>query len=69
MGMTFIDKSDEPTSIEDIEEALHTVEVIMVKHALVLPMFTVNAGNIRRCLQEYLALRKKFEELQKGEKP
>ena len=56
MGM--IDMSGEPRSDEELDEAIHCIEVIMVKHMLVLPFLTVHALTIRDCLLELKLMRK-----------
>ena len=61
--MEFVDKTGQPRSDEELQEAIHCVEVIMVKHSLVLPLFTVHAGTIRACLLELQLLRKKLRAL------
>lgn len=50
--MTSIDMSGQPRSDEELQEAIDCINVVMVKHALVLPVLTVNAGTIRDCLLE-----------------
>ena len=50
--MEIIDKSGEPRSDEELQEAIDCVKTIMVKHSLVLPLLTVHAGIIINCLQE-----------------
>ena len=47
-----IDRTGEPRDNDEIEEAISAVETIMVRHATVLPLFTVHAGIIRDCLFE-----------------
>jgi len=46
------DKTGEPRSDKDLQEAIDAVNEIMVKHFLALPLFTVHAGIIRDCLLE-----------------
>lgn len=53
-----IDMTGQPRSDEDIQDALNAVNEIMVKHAMVLPLFTVHAGTIRDCLRELQRRRK-----------
>lgn len=62
MGMEFIDKSGEPRSDEELEEAIDCVKTIMVKHPLALPLFTVHALLIVDCLRELQLLRKLIRE-------
>ncbi len=50
MGM--VDMTGRPRSDEELQEAIDCITTIMVKHATVLPMLTVNALCIRNCLQE-----------------
>lgn len=53
-----VDKSREPSSLEDIREAITTVEHAVIKHMLSLPPeLAVMLGTIHRCLKEYLGLR------------
>ena len=47
-----IDRTGEPRRDEEIDEAILVVETIVVKHATVLPLFTVHASLIRDCLFE-----------------
>lgn len=61
--MVFIDKTGQPCSDEEIQEALKAVEEIMVKHATALPLFTLHAGIIRAALKELLAIRKLIREV------
>lgn len=46
------DKTGQPRSDEDLQDAINCVNEIMVKHPLVLPLFTVHAGILRDCLME-----------------
>ena len=55
-----IDRTGEPRDDAEIDEAISAVETIMVKHPLVLPLFTVHAGILRDCLYELQVRR--FEE-------
>ncbi len=55
--MTFIDKTGQPRSDKELQEAIDCVNQIMVKQAMVLPLFTVHAGIIRDCLIELQRLR------------
>lgn len=50
MGM--VDMSGQPDSDDDIQDAINCINTVMVKHATVLPILTVHAGIIRRCLLE-----------------
>ena len=47
-----IDESGKPRSDEDLQEAIDCINMVMVKHSLVLPILTVHAGTIRDCLLE-----------------
>lgn len=53
-----VDMTGEPRSDEDLQDAIHCINVIMVKHATVLPLLTVHAGIIRDCLLELQERRK-----------
>jgi len=57
---SMVDKSGEPRTDKELEEALQCVREIMVKQPLVLPLFTVHAGIIMDCLQE-LRIRRALE--------
>lgn len=52
-----IDKTGEAYSDKDLQDAISCVNEIMVKYALVLPLFTVHGGCIRSCLLELQSLR------------
>jgi len=61
--MVMTDMSNQPRSDEDLQEAIDAIEIVAVKHALLLPpMLAVNLMNIRQCLQE-LQVRRLFDEL------
>ncbi len=47
-----IDMSGQPRSDEELQEAIDCVKTIMVKHSMVLPLFTVHALLILDCLRE-----------------
>lgn len=64
--MRMIDMSGQPRSDEDLQEAIDAVGVIMVKHSLELPLFTIHAGTIRQCLLELQCYRKIIKEANKG---
>ena len=55
--MAMIDMSGQPRSDEELQEAIGCVKTIMVKHATVLPFFTVHALLILNCLEELQTLR------------
>lgn len=57
-----VDKSGQPRSDEELQEAIDCVKTIMVKHSLVLPLFTVNSMCILHCLQELQNIRKVLAE-------
>lgn len=57
-----IDKTGQPRSDEELQEAIDCVKTIMVKHSTVLPLFTVHALTILNCLEELQNLRKLLEE-------
>jgi len=58
----FIDKTGEPRSDEELQEAIDCVKEIMVKHSTTLPFFTVHALLIADCLKELQFLRKMIKE-------
>ena len=60
--MVMIDKTGQPRSDKELQEAINCVNQIMVKQPMVLPLFTVHAGLIRDCLLELQSLRKLLEE-------
>lgn len=55
---SFIDKTGQPRSDEELQEAINAVIEIMVKHSTALPIFTVHALLILDCLKELQQLRK-----------
>ena len=57
-----IDMSGQPRSDEELQEAIDVCKQIMVKSALVLPLFTVNAGTIVNCLEELQTMRRLLAE-------
>jgi len=57
-----IDKTGQPRSDEELQEAIDCVKTIMVKHPTVLPFFTVHALLILNCLEELQTLRRLLEE-------
>jgi len=59
----FIDKTGEPRSDEELQEAIDCVKEIMVKHSTALPLFTVHALLILDCLRELQLLRKMIKEV------
>ena len=60
--MEMIDKTGQPRSDEELQEAIDCVKTIMVKHSTVLPLFTVHALLIVNLLEELQGLRKLLEE-------
>jgi len=50
--MKVVDRTGQPRTDEEIQEAINAVTEIVIKHPLVLPFFTVHAGTIRDCLKE-----------------
>ena len=60
--MDMVDKTGQPRSDEELQEAIDCVRTIMVKHSTVLPFFTVHAVLILNCLQELQSLRKLLAE-------
>jgi len=57
-----IDMSGQPRSDEELQEAIDCVKTIMVKHSLVLPLFSVHALTIVDCLRELQYFRKMLAE-------
>jgi len=60
MGM--VDMTGQPRSDEDLQEAIDACKQIMVKHSLVLPLFTIHAGIIVNCLEELQTMRRLLAE-------
>lgn len=60
--VSMTDKTGEPRSDKELQEAISCVKEIMLKQPLVLPLFTVHAGIIHDCLLELQGLRKLLEE-------
>lgn len=57
MPIDFVDKSGEPPSIEDAEEALHEWDKAMVGRELIrIPSLMVQCTTIRAVLKLYIAL-------------
>ena len=59
---SFIDMTGQPRSDEELQEAVDCVRTVMLKHATVLPFFTVHALLILNCLEELQYLREKLKE-------
>lgn len=55
--MEFKDRTGQPATLEELNDAIHAVEQILLKQATVLPLFTVNGMTIRRALLELRARR------------
>ena len=58
--MTMIDMIDmtgQPDSDKDLQDAIDCITTVMIKHPTVLPLLTVHAGLIRRCLLELQRIR------------
>lgn len=53
-----VDKTGEPRSDKDLQDAISCINEIMIKHPTVLPLLTVHAGIIRDCLLELQERRK-----------
>ena len=62
MSMVFEDTTGQPRSDEDLQEAITACKTILVKHSLVLPLFTVHAGIIIECLEELKFIRGRLKE-------
>lgn len=59
------DRSGQPRSDQDLQEAIDVINAIMVKHPLVLPILTVHAMDIKDCLLELQGHRKLIAELKR----
>ena len=57
-----VDKTGQPRSDEELQEAIDCVKEIMTKQPLVLPLFTLHAGIIKDCLVELQNLRRLLTE-------
>lgn len=55
--MEILDKTGQPRSDEELQEAINCINQVMGKHPLVLPILTLHAGTIRACLVELQNLR------------
>jgi len=55
--MNMTDMTGKLRSDEDLQEAIDVVSEIMIKHATVLPLFTIHAMDIRSFLLELQQLR------------
>ena len=50
--MQIVDRTGEPRRDKELQEAIDVVNIIIVRHPMVLPLLTVHAGIIRDCLLE-----------------
>ena len=57
-----IDMSGQPRSDKDLQEAIDACKEIMIKHSLVLPLFTIHATDIVNCLEELQMMRRLLAE-------
>ena len=64
--MAMVDRTGQPRSDEELQEAIDCITVIAVKYPTVLPMLTVNIMCIRNCLLE-LQVRRKMEKEARNE--
>jgi len=55
--MEMVDRSGQPVTEEELNDAIYAVGQILVKQPTVLPLFTVNGMAIRRALLELRAAR------------
>lgn len=46
------DRTGIPDSDKDLQDAISCIGTVMVKHTTAIPILTVHAGIIRRCLVE-----------------
>ncbi len=53
-----LDMTGTPRSDKDIEDAIHAIKVVMIKHSLKIPILTVHSGIILDCLKELQERRK-----------
>ena len=60
-SLTMTDTSGQPSSLRDIEEAVHASGILIINIMKVPPEAAVLLGTIHRCLKEYLSLRKALE--------
>jgi hypothetical protein len=56
--MEFIDKNGDICTIQDIEESILAITNFMKKDMIKVPSLAVYSLTIRRCLMEYLIIRK-----------
>ena len=47
-----IDRTGQPRTDEEIDEAINCIETVVIKHAIVIPTLTVQESTIRDCLIE-----------------
>lgn len=62
--MEITDRTGQPVTDEELDEALKAVQTILLKQPTVLPLFTVNGMTIRRALIEL----KQRHEMDKGQR-
>ena len=55
--LQFTDKTGQPRTDREIQEAISAMQEVLVKHSLVLPTVTVHTGIIIDALRELLVLR------------
>ncbi len=55
--MTMTDMSGQPDSDKDLQDAIDCIATVMVKHPFAIPLLTVHAGIIHRCLKELQTVR------------
>ena len=60
--MEMVDKTGQPRSDEELQEAIDCVKSIILKQPLVLPLFTIHAFDILKCLEELQTMRKMIAE-------
>ena len=53
-----LDMTGTPRSDKDIEDAINTIKVVMIKHSFKIPILTVHSGIILDCLKELQERRK-----------
>lgn len=58
-----IDRTGQPITDKELDDAIHAVEQILMHKPLTLPIFTVNGMAIRRALLELRVIKQKNKEL------
>lgn len=66
--MEITDRTGQPVTDEELDEALKAVETILVKQPLVLPLFIINGMAIRRALIELKQRLETDKNIQKEDK-